>query len=53
MSKAATPVGAEVPTGNTFDKYGSQNPVVKHLMAGFEHEMEGILHDDRLAEVSA
>ena len=26
---------AEVPTGNTFDKYGSSNPVVKRLMAGF------------------
>ncbi len=25
-----------VPTGNTFDKYGSANPVVRHLMAGFE-----------------
>ncbi|MEA2309056.1 MAG: hypothetical protein QOI65_1342, partial [Thermoleophilaceae bacterium] len=22
-----------VPTGNTFDKYGSENPVVKKLMA--------------------
>ena len=26
---------AEVPTGNTFDKYGSSNPVVKRLMGGF------------------
>ena len=25
-----------VPTGNTFDKYGSSNPVVRRLMAGFE-----------------
>jgi SAM-dependent methyltransferase len=25
----------EVPTGNTFDKYGSQNPVVRRLMSGF------------------
>jgi 2-polyprenyl-3-methyl-5-hydroxy-6-metoxy-1,4-benzoquinol methylase len=25
-----------VPTGNTFDKYGSKNPVVRRLMAGFE-----------------
>jgi 2-polyprenyl-3-methyl-5-hydroxy-6-metoxy-1,4-benzoquinol methylase len=30
-----------VPTGNTFDKYGSQNPVVRRLMAGFE----GTLHE--------
>jgi SAM-dependent methyltransferase len=26
----------EVPTGNTFDKYGSRNPVVRRLMSGFE-----------------
>jgi ubiquinone/menaquinone biosynthesis C-methylase UbiE len=26
----------EVPTGNTFDKYGSTNPVVRRLMHGFE-----------------
>ena len=25
-----------VPTGNTFDKYGSTNPVVRRLMNGFE-----------------
>jgi 2-polyprenyl-3-methyl-5-hydroxy-6-metoxy-1,4-benzoquinol methylase len=25
-----------VPTGNTFDKYGSTSPVVRRLMAGFE-----------------
>ena len=31
---------AEVPTGNTFDKYGSTNPVVKRLMAGFEATLE-------------
>src|SRR3982074_2684618 len=28
--------GVAVPTGNTFDKYGSTNPVVRRLMAGFE-----------------
>jgi 2-polyprenyl-3-methyl-5-hydroxy-6-metoxy-1,4-benzoquinol methylase len=27
---------AAVPTGNTFDKYGSTNPVVRRLMAAFE-----------------
>jgi 2-polyprenyl-3-methyl-5-hydroxy-6-metoxy-1,4-benzoquinol methylase len=30
------PGTAAVPTGNTFDKYGSTNPVVRRLMAGFE-----------------
>jgi 2-polyprenyl-3-methyl-5-hydroxy-6-metoxy-1,4-benzoquinol methylase len=34
---ATTPATAEtVPTGNTFDKYGSTNPLVRRLMAGFE-----------------
>jgi SAM-dependent methyltransferase len=31
---------AEVPTGNTFDKYGSTNPVVKRLMAGFHATLD-------------
>ncbi len=29
----------EVPTGNTFDKYGSTNPVVRRLMNGFESNL--------------
>jgi len=29
-----------VPTGNTYDKYGSTNPVVRRLMAGFESTLE-------------
>ncbi len=35
---SAEPAG--IPTGNTFDKYGSTNPVVKRLMAGFEGTLE-------------
>jgi 2-polyprenyl-3-methyl-5-hydroxy-6-metoxy-1,4-benzoquinol methylase len=30
----------EVPTGNTFDKYGSQNPVVRRLMSGFHAKLD-------------
>ena len=30
---------ATVPTGNTFDKYGSRNPVVRRLMASFERDL--------------
>jgi 2-polyprenyl-3-methyl-5-hydroxy-6-metoxy-1,4-benzoquinol methylase len=30
----------EVPTGNTFDKYGSQNPVVRRLMSGFQRTLD-------------
>jgi ubiquinone/menaquinone biosynthesis C-methylase UbiE len=29
-----------VPTGNTYDKYGSSNPVVKRLMEGFESSLD-------------
>jgi 2-polyprenyl-3-methyl-5-hydroxy-6-metoxy-1,4-benzoquinol methylase len=29
-----------VPTGNTYDKYGSRNPVVKRLMAGFHGALD-------------
>lgn len=31
---------AAVPTGNTFDKYGSTNPVVRRLMARFESTLD-------------
>ena len=37
MSGAAA---AEVPTGNTYDKYGSANPVVRRLMAGFHDTLD-------------
>jgi 2-polyprenyl-3-methyl-5-hydroxy-6-metoxy-1,4-benzoquinol methylase len=30
----------DVPTGNTFDKYGSKNPVVKRLMSGFHETLD-------------
>jgi SAM-dependent methyltransferase len=32
----------EVPTGNTYDKYGSTNPVVKRLMAGFHSTLDDL-----------
>jgi SAM-dependent methyltransferase len=32
--------GEPVVTGNTYDKYGSGNPVVRRLMAGFEGRLE-------------
>jgi SAM-dependent methyltransferase len=31
---------AAVPTGNTFDKYGSTNPVVRRLMSGFQRTLD-------------
>ena len=33
-------IGEAVPTGNTFDKYGSTNPVVKRLMGGFHGTLD-------------
>jgi SAM-dependent methyltransferase len=35
-----TTAAEQVPTGNTFDKYGSSNPVVKRLMAGFHSTLD-------------
>jgi 2-polyprenyl-3-methyl-5-hydroxy-6-metoxy-1,4-benzoquinol methylase len=32
-----------VPTGNTFDKYGSKNPVVRRLVGGFERSLDELL----------
>jgi SAM-dependent methyltransferase len=34
---------AAVITGNTYDKYGSGNPVVRRLMAGFERTLDGLV----------
>ena len=37
MSRGTAPA---VPTGNTFDKYGSANPVVRRLMRGFRSALD-------------
>ena len=34
------PVAEAVPTGNVYDKYGSRNPVVRRLMAGFASALD-------------
>ncbi len=47
MSEAA----AGIPTGNTFDKYGSQNPLVQRLMAGFDRDLEALMHHSRPSSV--
>ncbi len=39
MSSAVTRDAEGTVTGNTFDKYGSTNPVVQRLMAGFERTL--------------
>ena len=41
MSRAGVTVSADgTVTGNTYDKYGSSNPVVRRLMAAFEAALE-------------
>ena len=40
MSSSVTVDREGTVTGNTFDKYGSTNPVVKRLMANFEGSLE-------------
>ena len=43
MSSTSVTVDREgTVTGNTFDKYGSNNPVVKRLMANFEGTLEDL-----------
>jgi ubiquinone/menaquinone biosynthesis C-methylase UbiE len=39
MSSGAGVQDPVVPTGNTYDKYGSANPVVRRLMAGFQSSL--------------
>jgi 2-polyprenyl-3-methyl-5-hydroxy-6-metoxy-1,4-benzoquinol methylase len=41
VSRAGVTVSADgTVTGNTYDKYGSSNPIVRRLMAGFEADLE-------------
>jgi SAM-dependent methyltransferase len=43
-----------VPTGNTYDKYGSRNPIARRLMRGFLRDLDAALpvqHPQRVLEV--
>jgi 2-polyprenyl-3-methyl-5-hydroxy-6-metoxy-1,4-benzoquinol methylase len=40
-----------VPTGNTYDKYGSANPVVRRLIARFERDTSELLEFARPASI--
>jgi 2-polyprenyl-3-methyl-5-hydroxy-6-metoxy-1,4-benzoquinol methylase len=40
-----------VVTGNTYDKYGSSNPVVRRLMAGFERTLDELMGQVRPASL--
>ncbi len=43
MSSTVTRDAEGTVTGNTYDKYGSTNPVVHRLMAGFERALDELL----------
>jgi ubiquinone/menaquinone biosynthesis C-methylase UbiE len=43
MSAGGIRAVSSVPTGNTFDKYGSSSPVVRRLMAGFERALDELI----------
>ncbi len=43
MSGAVTVSDEGIVTGNTYDKYGSSNPVVRRLMGGFERTLDELL----------
>jgi SAM-dependent methyltransferase len=42
MSGGITVSGDGIVTGNTYDKYGSTNPLVRRMMDGFERTLEGL-----------
>ncbi len=50
MATAPT-AGPQIPTGNTYDKYGSTNPVVRRLMAGFERTLDELFSSAAPASV--
>jgi SAM-dependent methyltransferase len=41
-NSSAGPTTTPIPTGNTYDKYGSSNPVVRRLMARFERDLSDL-----------
>jgi 2-polyprenyl-3-methyl-5-hydroxy-6-metoxy-1,4-benzoquinol methylase len=45
VSSGVTVSDDGVVTGNTYDKYGSANPVVQRLMAGFERALDELMED--------
>ncbi len=43
MSASPAQAPVTVPTGNTFDKYGSENPLVRRLVASFQNALADLL----------
>jgi SAM-dependent methyltransferase len=40
---APAPASTPVPTGNTYDKYGTTNPIERRMMQGFMSALDGML----------
>lgn len=40
MTPQGAPAASWVPTGNTFDKYGSRGPVLRRVLSGFEAALD-------------
>jgi 2-polyprenyl-3-methyl-5-hydroxy-6-metoxy-1,4-benzoquinol methylase len=51
MSSSEAEAIEAVPTGNTYDKYGSTNPLVRRLMAGFEGSLDELFAHSAPASV--
>jgi 2-polyprenyl-3-methyl-5-hydroxy-6-metoxy-1,4-benzoquinol methylase len=51
MTAQPAPAATPIPTGNTFDKYGSRNPIVRRLMTGFEQALSALFERARPASV--
>jgi 2-polyprenyl-3-methyl-5-hydroxy-6-metoxy-1,4-benzoquinol methylase len=51
MSSGFTTSHDGIVTGNTYDKYGSQNPLVKRMMAGFHGALEELFELARPSSV--
>ncbi len=43
MSRRGAPAPAPIPTGNSFDKYGSENRSVRRLMRGFQNALDDLV----------
>ena len=51
MSSRGAVADTSVPTGNTYDKYGSTNPVVRRLMASFDQSLDELFGQARPGSV--
>lgn len=51
MTAGGLPAISPVPTGNTFDKYRSRNPVVRRMMSGFGRALDQLIEQAAPASI--